>query len=163
MKQNWIMIGTFVTLFANTAIITILVDANFTQSGIPITLVQGSNPDFTAQWYELVGSAIENTMIINAFYPIITVSWLFSKYYYSRIKDRGCKCQHKYSSSLTIQEYVMAHIGAGFSIDGRYSVLLRLIFVTLMYGTGMPLMYPIALLTCVVIYVVDRYCLLYFN
>ena len=57
----------------------------------------------------------------------------------------------------------MAHIGAGFSIDGRYSVLLRLIFVTLMYGTGMPLMYPIALLTCVVIYVVDRYCLLYLH
>ena len=57
----------------------------------------------------------------------------------------------------------MSHIGVEFCIDGRYSVILRLVFVTLMYGTGMPLMYPIALMTCITIYLVDRYCLLYLH
>lgn len=41
-------------------------------------------------------------------------------------------------------------------IDYRYSTLLLNIFITMIFGTGIPILYPIALFNLSVMYVLDR-------
>ena len=43
----------------------------------------------------------------------------------------------------------------------KYSTLLNVIFVTFMYGLGMPILFPIAFLSCFVLYFVEKTMLYY--
>ena len=72
--------GVFIAQFFNTAILILLVYANFTEFGG--TMLQGPFYDYQPAWYSVVGYKIVQTMAINAFMPIfvectpIVVKWL---------------------------------------------------------------------------------------
>ena len=51
------------------------------------------------------------------------------------------------------------HGGPEFHIHYRYSILLNIAFVTMMYGTGMPILYPIALVSYLILYFMEIYML----
>ena len=55
------------------------------------------------------------------------------------------------------------YTGPDFEIDGRYATILKLVFVVMMYGPGMPILYPIAFISLLILYVIDRISLLYVN
>lgn len=44
----------------------------------------------------------------------------------------------------------------------KYSAILNITFVTFMYGLAIPLLFPIALICFVIMYMVERLCLTYF-
>jgi hypothetical protein len=47
-------------------------------------------------------------------------------------------------------------------IHFRYSGILNTAFVAMMYGVGLPLLFPISLFSFVVLYLVERYCIFYY-
>jgi hypothetical protein len=68
------MVAIFVIQFLNTGIILLFINADLSQSGIPILdklLVLGYHRDFTVDWYKDVGKIITSTMIKNISWPII--------------------------------------------------------------------------------------------
>ena len=48
-------------------------------------------------------------------------------------------------------------------IHFKYSAILNIAFVTLMYGAGIPILFPIAVLSYIILYTVERLSVAYFN
>ena len=62
--------GIFVVQFLNTAVLLLLVNASLKQSGLNVGL-KGQYIDFTAAWYDDIGASLTQTMLINAFFPVV--------------------------------------------------------------------------------------------
>lgn len=78
--------GVFIAQFFNTAIVILLVNANFEENFTPLdNYFKGPFVDYMPKWYSTVGYVIVQTMIINAFFPVFiqlatdTVKWIFQK------------------------------------------------------------------------------------
>lgn len=60
---------------------------------------------------------------------------------------------------MTIDEYKDVHGGPEFLIHHRYSSLMNIAFVTMMYGAAMPILFPVALISCQLLYFMEIYML----
>jgi len=78
--------GVFYALFFNTGILLTLVYANLSEVSIGLGLdniFKGSYPDYTPDWYNVVGGTLVSTMLLNAFMPpvyefqAVATVWLF--------------------------------------------------------------------------------------
>jgi len=47
-------------------------------------------------------------------------------------------------------------------IHFRYSAILNMAFVSMMYGVGLPLLFPIGLFAYTILYIVERFCVFYY-
>ena len=52
--------------------------------------------------------------------------------------------------------------GSAFALDVRYAQVLNTVFVTMMYGAGIPLLLPVCAVTLALTFLLDKYMLLYF-
>lgn len=62
----------------------------------------------------------------------------------------------------SVQTYIDLHAGPEFQIQWRYGAILFQTSVALFYGTGLPVLYLIAILGCSIQYVLDRLMVCYF-
>ena len=62
---------------------------------------------------------------------------------------------------VSIQSYVDLYGGPEFEVHYRFANVLNIIFVTMMYGTAIPILFPIAALSFLVIYIKEVYMLYY--
>ena len=53
------------------------------------------------------------------------------------------------------------HSGPKFEIASRYAKLMNIVWVTMMYGAGLPILFPIACLSFLVTYFMEMYLLFY--
>lgn len=157
------MVGVFIAQFFNTGILLILVNANFSDSGLPSGFFNREYPDFTSAWYTDIGSALTQTMLINAILPFIMIFVAIGMKFGFRCLDRKFTLNTYNSKKKTVQQYVDLYSGSPYEIDSKYANILKVVFITLMYGSGLPLLYPIALLSFVIQYAVERYSLLYLH
>ena len=130
-----------------------LVNASLSEAGLPISFFNGQYPDFTFEWYDDVGASLVQTMLINAFSPIIEFGVFYILGVMLRWKDRGFSNDTSKTKKKTIQQYVNLYSGPEYLLHYKYSTIMNIIFVTMMYGTGLPLLFPIALLSLVIYYV----------
>ena len=97
---------------------------------------------------------------MNIFVPIVEPLVYYLYVLFKRFRDRGC------SSSKTqlknIRQYIDLYAGPEFSIHYKYSGILNVTFVTLMYGVGIPILYPIAFCYFFVLYIVEKGMLYYY-
>lgn len=159
-----IKIGVFIAQFINTGLALLLACANFTETNIPLlnTWVDGLYTDLHGDWYTDIGKTIVQTMLINAFMPPIEFLIGFSMKFVFNLMDRSYKKDSYLSKKKSISLYVDAYSGPQFSYHLRYASLLNTCFVTLMYGTALPLLYPIALITFVIFYVNEKLLIFYY-
>ena len=161
------MVAIFVIQFLNTGIILLFINADLSQSGIPILdklLVLGYHRDFTVDWYKDVGKIITSTMIKNISWPIIEFFiWFTYRTVFRMWDQRWCNCcsRKKSTRQKTMQGYIEIYSGPVYDIHYKYSSILNIIFITFLYGPGIPILFPIALLSLAVIYVKERLCLAY--
>jgi hypothetical protein len=57
---------------------------------------------------------------------------------------------------------VDTYSGPEYTIHYRYSSIMNMVFVCTMFGTALPILYPIALLAMIIQYIVERCCVCYF-
>ena len=99
-------------------------------------------------------------MLINAWVPAgVDLSMMVLRSA-NRLYDR------KFSSNgltrcTTRQQYISLYSGPDFVMHVRYSYLLNVIFVTMMYGTTMPILFPIAFLSIALVYFLENFMLFY--
>lgn len=156
--------GVFMCLFFNTGILLLLTSANFGDvSGFLSVPFHGTYYDYSPRWYAMVGATIVSTMQLNAFMPPIfegidnSVAWLM------KTLDNGCRCcQPKeermyHTKTSQIFKYMEIHGGRNYIVHFKFSGILNICFVTMMYGLGLPQLFPIAVLSMFIIYCTERY------
>lgn len=101
-------------------------------------------------------------MIFNSYYPIIEFVGYFAMRVFFRCLDRPCGSCDKYSTKKTsIQSYADIYLGPSYYIHFKYSTVLNICFVTMMYGFGLPILFPIAALSMIILYFLEKTLLYY--
>ena len=74
--------------------------------------------------------------------------------------DRGFSCSQESvyrTKQSQIYSYIDLYVGSEHQIHFKYSHILDVTFVTMMYGLGMPILFPIAAVSYLVFWAVERY------
>lgn len=163
----------FLAQFVNIAMIALLVNGNLDLFGVSVqsvgygeeswSIFSGSYDDFGTDWYLDIGVTLMLTMIINAFSPHASTIGMMFFQGVKICKDRkGCIHKKEITSKFSQTDLDSLYAGPEFELEMRYASLLMTVFVTLTYGAGLPLLYPICFLSFVVYYMVDKWLFLRF-
>lgn len=151
---------TWIVQFFNSAFLLLMVNADMSEQPISFGLTTGSMPDFNTAWFRSVGDIIVLAMVFNVYYPILEVLGYWALRILFRCIDRGCKLKGD-TSSTSIQGYINIYQGPLYFMHYKYSSILTIVYITFMYGFGMPVLFPIAMLSFVVMYFVEKFMLFY--
>ena len=104
-------------------------------------------------------------MWINAFMPILNVFILKGLKLVMRFLDSTKSLFKEIPEStkkVTIQEYVNLYAGPEVEIHFRYSAILNIVFVTFTHGIALPVLFPIAVVGLLNMYISEKYMFAYF-
>lgn len=152
----------FLTQFINSAVILVLVHANFENSTFPLVnkIFNGEFPDFTQEWYNKVGSIITQTLVIIGIACPIDCLYVIAWTRYKQYRDTGRwslrQSEPAESNSKTVAQLVSNYSAPEMLIDYRYAAMMLNIFIAMMFGPGIPILIPIALFNLIVMYILDR-------
>ena len=158
--------GYLIALFFNTGVLMLIVNANLTEVSTPLgTIFHGVYHDYSPKWYAKVGNTLCYTMLINAFMPFIfeVLEILERWFFIARDSGMWCKCgkrkheRYYKTKQKQIYAYIDLYAGPEYKIHYKYSAILNVTYVTMMYGLGLPILFPIAFLSYFIIYVCERY------
>lgn len=155
--------GVFIVQFFNTALLLLLVNANFNEQGFPFTMFSSEKgmPDFNDKWFNDIGSTLVGAMMFNIYWPVIEFFVFFGMRSTFRLMDKRFKPKANTTKKTTIQQYVELYSGPVFFIHYKYSSILNITFVTMMYGLGLPILFPIAALSLFVLFIIEKLMLHY--
>jgi hypothetical protein len=117
---------------------------------------EGRYTDFTVDWYKDVGGVIISTMIFNIAWPIIEFVMFFSLRTAYRLWDNSFTFKSSNTKTKILIDYVNLYSGPEYVIHYKYSFILNVVFMTFMFGAGMPILFPIALCSLIVLYIMER-------
>eukprot|EP00397_Hematodinium_sp_SG-2012_P005206 GEMP01005224.1.p1 GENE.GEMP01005224.1~~GEMP01005224.1.p1 ORF type:complete len:839 (+),score=72.12 GEMP01005224.1:141-2657(+) len=139
----------FIAQFFNTTIITILVNSNLFMNLFKLV---GGHDDFDRQWYDRVGGAIILTLITMAFFPhCIAVAIYPVRICFRKYLSRRAETQHDLNQLYTWPK---------FPLTVRLAGLLNVVFSTMLYSAGLPLLSIIATVTIFLVFFCDKFLLL---
>jgi hypothetical protein len=143
----------------------LLVQANLQDYNIPVvkTVFDGPFTDFLPLWYVGVGYKIVQTMIVSAIFPFVEFGIAYFKLFVFRVLDRGLTSKDSYKTKKTnMQTYIDIYSGPEYLIHFKYSGILNVTFVTMMYGIGQPVLFPIAVVSYFILFSIERVLIAYF-
>lgn len=145
----------FIAQFINTALIVLLVNAQFDfvqQLGLPngiFGLFAGGFSSFVPRWYAAVGVGICITMLSNIAVPHIATI----------IAVALRPCRRCCTTPVDDDEATAMYALPVFDPSANYPVMINVVFVTMMYSSGLPVLLPVAAAFMWVTYWLDRCCL----
>uniref|UniRef100_A0A7S3I2P9 Uncharacterized protein n=1 Tax=Favella ehrenbergii TaxID=182087 RepID=A0A7S3I2P9_9SPIT len=151
---------TFVVQFFNSAFLLLMTNANLSEQPLSFGLTSGKMPDFNSAWFRSVGDVIVGAMVFNVYYPIIEVLMYWGLRILFRCMDRGCSCKGS-TRSTSIQGYISLYQGPLYFMHYKYSSILTISYITFLYGFGMPVLFPIAMMSFLILYMVEKLMLFY--
>ena len=158
-----IMVMGFLLTFFNSGIMIILINANFTGIGIDtipkigplFDYFDGKFMDFDDKWYQLVAPIFISSMCIRVIVPpaIIIIKIMLKKF---RImldrKSLRLSSKEIYTSQTSNLDYANLHSGDIPLLSHLYNKILLNIMMCMMLGLGIPILFPLALISLIVIY-----------
>jgi len=140
--------------FLNTAVITLIVNSQIsnlasTSFFSTIGLFSGSYNDFNRDWYASIGASLTLTMLINVIVPHIgpLAKCLVVNPLKKFVKRRN---------AITQDQLDKLYESPKFEIETRYAFVLNCVFVTMVYGGGMPVLYIFAFFNMALSFVIDK-------
>jgi hypothetical protein len=112
--------------------------------------------DFNAVWFNDIGYTLVGAMMFNIYWPLIEFCSFFMMRTGYRLLDRNFGCNSNKTKKTTVQQYVEIYSGPVYFIHYKYSSILNITFVTFMYGLGVPILFPIAVFSFLVLYLVEK-------
>lgn len=155
-----IMIKIFWIQFINIGVVLLLVNINAHLSIPYFPILDGTYTEFNVRFYKIIGSTLILTMLLNIVSPHAANMFYICLKGCSKCRDRGCSCDKKKTKQITQKKYEKMNIGPIFDLDRRYSAILNVIYITLMFSTGLPFLYIIAFISFFLMYWVDKILLL---
>lgn len=161
--MKYITRAVFIAQFFNTGLLLMIVNADFSKLGIPFIskFLRGNDPDFNQRFFIQVGDAVVGAMKVNMYMPAIEAIGQAVVRELKRLLDRKFTSDVFKTSKKSISAYVDLYAGPNYSLHFKYSSVLNIVFVTMMFGVAMPILYPIACLSLWTLYMVEKYCLYY--
>ena len=101
-------------------------------------------------------------MIINAIFPFVEFGIAYSKLFAFRKMDRSWGKDEYKTKKTSLQLYVDLYSGPEYMIHFKYSGIMNVTFVTMMYGMGMPVLFLIAGFNYFVLMSLERILVAYF-
>jgi hypothetical protein len=164
-----LLIRYFLTLF-NSSILLLIINANFTGTGIPLEFIDGFYGDFDAKWFAYVAPIFITPMFIRcALAPIVPIfKYLVKKFLILWDKRGLCSAKICYSSlpqnedeSNRTQIYTSKKLnlpyanlfsGHKLELSNPYPKVLVAVMISMMFGIILPVLFPLTLLFIVLIY-----------
>jgi len=155
--------GVFIVQFFNTALLLLMVNANMNEQGGFFSLVsrQTGIPDFNSQWFNEIGTTLVGAMLFNIYWPVIEFFIFAGIRQLKRTLDSKSLRRYERTKTTNIQLYIELYSGPVFFIHYKYSSIINITFVTMMYGVGLPVLFPIASISLLVLYSVEKLMLHY--
>ena len=148
----------------NVGILILLLNSRFPENSllkrrIPLPedapFLNGEYDDFYAEWYTIVGVSIVTTCFFDAINPIFNFGfWCMAGC--KRCLDRSCTCNMSKTHQTIQQEYELLYRGPEFQFEARYSKLIAMTFITLMYSSAIPILYPAGCALTIIMYWADK-------
>lgn len=160
------MISVFYITFLNYGVIYLAAswDNRNALSGTFVdTLFDGLYPDFNALWFNDVGVLIVAIMVSNMYWPPLEFAMFYGLRLLYRMIDQRSLCPSNSTKThcKTMQSYVETYAGETFSLSYKYSYMLVVTFVTFLFGSGLPILFPIGLLSLIGLYLTERLMMAY--
>lgn len=176
MEESAILLTDFFLTLFNSSILILLINANFSGTGIPLWFIDGFYGDFNANWFAYVAPIFITPMFIKcAVAPIVPIAkflikqililWdkrglLFSKLCYSslpRNEDEANRTEIYTSQKINLK-YANLFSGDKLELSNPYPKVLVSIMISMMFGLGLPVLFPLTLIFIVVIYITFKVC-----
>ena len=144
------------TQIINTAILLLVVNmkVSFLPSWFPV--FAGGYNDFTTSWYSDVGATIMIMMLFSIVTPHIANFFLHFVRFVRRWFDRKWTWNKRQTRKLFQIDYESLYLGPEYLIEFRYSNMIAMVYLTLLFGAGMPILYFFAACIFFVVYWVDK-------
>ena len=152
---------TFGVQFFNSGMLLLLINANLSEQPFGFGLISGSMADFSYPWWRSVGNVTIGAMFFNLYYPLVEAALYWALRAQGRCRDRGCKFSGKVTKTTSIQAYMTVYSGDVYFMHYKYSSIMTITFITFMFGFGMPILFPIAFGSFIVLYLVEKWLLFY--
>lgn len=155
----------FICTFFNTGILPMMCTANL-ENQLPPFLVnmlglKGDSTDFDQNWFTNIGDTIQGAMAFGIYFPVCMEVLWFSVRSLKRILDKRNATEEKPSNSNSIQQFINKFCGPQFFIHYKYSTILNTVYIAMMFGPGMPFLFPVAFCSLTVLYCLEVYMLFY--
>jgi hypothetical protein len=150
----------FICQFFNTGFLLMLCNANLTEQSGLLSMFDGTDSDFNQNWFSSIGDTIVGSMMFNIYFPIAMEFVWFAMRSVYRLKDKagagesGTNCK-------TIQQYVNIQCGPQYFMHFKYSAILNICFMTMMFGVGLPILFPVAAASFGVLFCLENFMLYY--
>jgi hypothetical protein len=123
--------------------------------------LKGDSSDFSQNWFIDIGDTICGSMVFNVLFPIMMEFGWFSMRLAKRIMDGLGTDDDLPSKSGTLQQYINKFAGPQYFMHYKYSSIMNIVFLTMMFGPGMPILFPVAAASLFVLYCLENYMLYY--
>lgn len=164
-RLRFIIVCVFSIFFLNYGLLYIIAPL---QLEIPIAseFFLGIYSDFNQFWFSDIGYLVIQTSGINAIMPPIEFGliWLWRNILRG-FDQKKCwpKFPPEFTSKKTLCSYKDLYSGEDFDIHYQYSWMLVITWVTFLFAPGLPILFPIALVGMIILYVTNRLSLAYYN
>ena len=139
--------GVFYAQFFNTGILLLLVNANMTEHPphfFTNKINSGRYYDYMPAWYSDVGQKITQTMLINAIMPFVTLTTGFLIPKIKRGLDTKFSFNMYKTKKTSMAQFKDLYSGGEYTIHFKYSGIINVVYITMMYGLGMPILFVLA-------------------
>lgn len=170
-RMSFITDCVFICQFFNTGFVLMLCSANFDNQGFFFGgwFRDGVFSDFNQSWFDTFGDTIVGAMRFNCWYPVASEIMWFSIRLAKRLWDQvflekdpgGDETKDQKTKCVTIQQYVNTYCGPLYYMHYKYSAIMNIIFITFMFGPGIPILFPYAAIAIAIRYVLENYMLYY--
>jgi hypothetical protein len=149
----------FVCQLFNTGFLLMLCNGNLSEQGFP--MFNGALTDFNAAWFTSMGETIVGSMKFNAWFPIPFEFGMYMMRVGFRLLDKIGTAEGKTTKKISVQQYVNTYAGPMYFLHFRYSGIMNIIFITMMFGCGIPILFPIAAASLLILYCLENYMIYY--
>lgn len=124
----------------------LLVNANLTEHSPKFITkhVKGPYFDYMPNWYAEVGAKIVDTMLINSILPYVGLVTGFLIPKVKRLLDSKFTGNPYITKKTSMSAYKDLYSGQDYVIHFKYSGVLNIVYITMMYGMGMPILFVLA-------------------
>jgi len=157
--------GVFIAQFMNSGLLLLMVNANLEEHHswiFPTQAFRGPYHDYEPRWYADIGQKIFQTMIINSIMPYVGLLVGFVIPKIKQSLDNGFTGNRWKTKKHSMAQYCAIYYGPDYIIHFKYAGVLNVVYITCMYGIGMPMLFPLAALNFFNQWVCERLIVAYF-
>ena len=108
-----------------------------------------------------MGDTIVAAMVFNVWFPVVMEFINYGMRSAFRLKDFLGREEGYNTKTTSIQQYVNLHAGPQYFMHYKYSSVMNIVFITMMFGAGLPILFPIAAASLTTLFCLEKYMIYY--